>query len=86
MENSSLVKLSQDELLEIKNLQVSEKSLVMQFGQLEYRIQSLELQKEQLIENISNLKQQEADIANKLQEKYGDETINLETGTFTKQD
>jgi hypothetical protein len=86
MENSSLVKLSQDELLEIKNLQVSEKSLVMQFGQLEYRIQSLELQKEQLIENISNLKQQEADIANKLQEKYGDGTINLETGTFTKQD
>lgn len=80
------IQLSPEEVSSIKELQNNEKNLILQFGQLEYRIQNLELQKEQLIENISLLKQTEIRVANELQEKYGDGTINLETGTFTKQD
>tara|TARA_R110000796_G_scaffold141819_1_gene258214 strand:+ start:409 stop:663 length:255 start_codon:yes stop_codon:yes gene_type:complete len=81
---SEQIKLSQEELDSIKQLQNEQQSLVNQFGQLEYQMQLLELQKDQLVETIGKLQNEEKEIGTNLTEKYGNGTVDLESGMFTK--
>ena len=48
--------LTQEELQEVKNLQVENSNLISQFGELEVVIQNLSLRKEELIVKLKNLK------------------------------
>ena len=75
--------LTQEELQEIKDFQERRRILVQQFGIVEFNIQDLESQKQQLIAELSNLKQLEAQIGSKLQDKYGEGTIDIDKGEFT---
>jgi stress response protein YsnF len=77
-------KLSQEEITQLTQIQTEQETLAVTFGQIEYSIQSLELQKEKLIERLENLKQTEIEIGKTLSEKYGEGSIDLESGTFTK--
>ncbi|MDA8978418.1 hypothetical protein N9F67_00945 [bacterium] len=81
---SKQIKLSQEELDSIKQLQNEQQSLVNQFGQLEYQMQLLELQKDQLVETIGKLQNEEKEIGTNLTEKYGNGTVDLESGMFAK--
>lgn len=83
MEN--VMKLTEQELQQIKDMQQQQETLIGNFGQLEYQIQLLELQKEKLVEQLESTRNKETEIANQLSEKYGNGTINIEEGTFTKQ-
>jgi hypothetical protein len=83
MEN--VMKLTEQELQQIKDIQQQQETLIGNFGQLEYQIQLLELQKEKLVEQLESTRNKETEIANQLSEKYGNGTINIEEGTFTKQ-
>jgi hypothetical protein len=56
---SEQIKLSQEELSAIKELQSQQQNLITQFGQLEYQMQLLELQKDQLVETIGVLQVKE---------------------------
>jgi chromosome segregation ATPase len=82
MEN--VTKLTESEILQIKELQEQQDSLITSFGQLEYQIQLLEIQKKKLVEDLEKLRKKEKDIAQELTQKYGNGTINIEEGTFTK--
>jgi hypothetical protein len=75
--------LTQEELQQIKDIQQERLTLIEQFGILEYNIQDLEQQKQQLRSTLSSLKQREIKLGEELQEKYGDGTINIEKGEFT---
>jgi stress response protein YsnF len=75
--------LTQEELQEIKDFQIKRQTLVQQFGFVEINIQDLKLQKQQLSVELSNLKQLETQIGSKLQDKYGEGTIDIEKGEFT---
>jgi hypothetical protein len=75
--------LTQEELQQIKDIQQERLTLIEQFGILEYNIQDLEQQKQQLRSTLSSLKQREIKLGEVLQEKYGDGTINIEKGEFT---
>jgi hypothetical protein len=75
--------LTQEEIQEIKDFQDRRRTLVQQFGIVEFNIQDLESQKQQLTVELSNLKQLEAQIGSKLQDKYGEGTINIDNGEFT---
>jgi hypothetical protein len=75
--------LTQEELQEIKDFQDRRQILMQQFGVIEFNIQDLESQKQQLIAELNNLKQQEIQIGSKLQDKYGEGTINIDKGEFT---
>ena len=77
-------KLSQEEINQLTQIQTEQETVAVAFGQIEYNIQSLELQKEKLIERLENLKQKEIEIGKTLSEKYGEGSIDLESGTFTK--
>jgi len=78
-------KLLQEEIDNLNQLQQTQQNIITQFGQLEVQLQTLELQKDILIENLKQLKEQEATIGKQLNEKYGDGTINLEQGIFIKE-
>ena len=78
-------KLSEKEINDLKNIQQEQDMLITNFGQLEYQIQSLELEKEKLTERLETLKKQEVVLGKELNSKYGDGIVNIETGTFTQQ-
>ena len=72
--------LTSEELSKLQELDNKRGQLVEQFGIIEINIQDLELQKEQLIDELSKLKAAELDLGGLLQQKYGDGNINLSTG------
>jgi hypothetical protein len=75
--------LTQEEIQEIKDFQDKRRTLVQQFGIVEFNIQDLESQKQLLNIELGNLKQLEAQIGSKLQDKYGEGTIDIDKGEFT---
>ena len=75
--------LTPEELSKLQELNDKRGNLVERFGILEINIQDLELQKEQLIEELSQIKKAELAIGILLQQKYGDANINLSTGEIT---
>jgi hypothetical protein len=78
------VVLTQEELDLLKSIQEQGNKIMAGFGQIEMAIQSLELQKESLVEALVKLKADEAKTGEDLQKKYGNGNINIETGEFTK--
>ena len=55
------------------------------FVQLKDKIADLELQKQMVFENVSEIKKQFKNLESELVEKYGDNSIiNLETGIITE--
>ena len=80
-----VIQLGEQEVQQLQQLQNQQEEFVTKFGQLEYQLQNLELQKEKLIEQLEKSKELETQIANQLQEKYGNGVINLQEGTFSKQ-
>ena len=81
---SEQIKLSAEELEIIKQLQQKQQDLIGRFGQLEYQMQLLELQKDQLVETIGKLQIEEKEIGTNLTEIYGNGTVDLESGMLAK--
>tara|TARA_B100002019_G_C21200068_1_gene563533 strand:- start:158 stop:409 length:252 start_codon:yes stop_codon:yes gene_type:complete len=82
---SEPTQLLQEEIDNLNQLQETQQAIITRFGQLEFQIQSLEIQKDQLVEAMGQLKENEKTIGQQLNEKYGNGTINLESGTFIKE-
>jgi len=80
------VLLQKAELDTIKEIQQTELNLVDQLGSIEYQIQTLKLQKDNLTNEIVKLQTKSQKFGDDLQQKYGDGNINIETGEFTKID
>jgi len=80
------VLLQKEELDTIKEIQQTELNLVDQLGSIEYQIQTLRLQKDNLRQEVIKLQTKSKKFGDDLQQKYGDGNINIETGEFTKID
>ena len=78
------VSLSKEEIQIIKDIQQTEQEIVSQLGQIEYQILSLNSQKEDLKTTIKDINNKGNKLGEDLQQKYGDGSINIETGEFTK--
>ena len=76
--------LTKEEIEKLKVIQDNETNLITQFGQLEYQIQTLNLQKENLKNNITSLQTESSNFGKELQDKYGEGTIDITTGEFIK--
>ena len=70
------MKLSQEELQQVKNLQLQRSQIIFSLGEL--RVQSLSLEDQLRVINSEQNK-----LGDILNEKYGDGQINLETGEIT---
>lgn len=82
---ANIEKLTDQEIKQIQTLQEQQSELIENFGQLEYQIQLLELQKEKLTTQLEQFNLKETELANDLNKKYGNGTINIQDGTITKQ-
>ena len=76
--------LSQEELSNLATLQQQQDNFVIQLGQIEYQIGTLERQKDILKQNIESFEKQQVELGDQLKQKYGEGTINLESGEFVK--
>lgn len=75
--------LAQEEIEELKQLNIVSQELIIKFGQNEYQLQILKDQKNELVKELANLKLKETQFSQALQNKYGNVNINLETGEIT---
>ena len=76
--------LTEDEKKQLLNLQTKETEILNKIGELEVNLKLLTSQKETYIKEATDLNEQKTTIAQQLQNKYGEGSINLETGEFTK--
>mgnify|MGYP000060737857 CR=1 FL=1 len=76
--------ITKEEKSRFDNIRKSEEQIVIGLGQIEYQIQSLELEKENIITQLSQLREDQTSLGKELTEKYGDGNVNLDTGEFTK--
>ena len=81
---SEQIKLSQEEVQTLTQLQSDQQTLINSFGEVEMQIQLAEIKKDSLVEALTSLKNKEVEVGKMLQDKYGNGTINLESGIFTK--
>ena len=75
-------KLSQEEIDKLNKFRQTENYLVQNLGDLEIKIILINQQKENLKSQTISLQQEQNEYAKQLQEKYGEGSINIETGDF----
>lgn len=78
--------LSQEELQTLKEFQTKEENLVVLFGQIAYQQQTLDEQQDTAIEQKTKFDKERSEFATSLTSKYGNGTINIETGEITPVD
>ena len=74
--------LTQEEVSELKGLKQQYRDLTEATGVIEIQKITIELKKEQIKEKLKSLQQEEIKLAKKLEEKYGNGEISLESGEF----
>mgnify|MGYP001557471927 CR=1 FL=1 len=79
------IKLEQEEIQKLSQVQEKQQNFVVELGRLEYDMTLLEFQKEKIQEAIEQLAQESQVLAKELETKYGQGTINIEKGEFYKQ-
>jgi len=87
---SDVKKLTTEELQQIKDMQAQYNKFVFELGSIEAQIQNLlsakaaaETEKNNILEDIKKLGEREKELVITLQEKYGQGSINIETGEIT---
>ena len=73
-------KLTQEELQKIQQLQNQSQAIVNELGNIEVTRINLNLRHQTAEQALKDLRDAEQQLGKELQEKYGDGTINLETG------
>lgn len=76
--------LNKEEVAELKEIQDLQNSLLFRLGQIEYQLRNLNSDKESMYLELSSSEQKSAEIAKRLEEKYGAGTVNMENGEFIK--
>jgi len=75
--------LTEEEITSLRNLNTQQNNILAGLGSLEYRITMLENNKAALKAQIAELEQASAELGAQLTEKYGNGSLNLETGEIT---
>jgi hypothetical protein len=75
--------LTQEELAQLRNLREQQNVLLMDLGSIEYRMALLDQTKNQLKSQVIELEKVNNELGAQLTEKYGNGTLNLETGEIT---
>jgi len=75
-------KLTESEVLSVKEIQKLRAEIIEKYGSIEMAIQDLELQKLEVTKELKELKTTELTLGKELQSKYGVGTINIDSGEF----
>jgi len=80
---AEVIKFSDDELENIRTIQVEYQQIIYRLGQLEIEKKIIDKKSEELNTLYSNILSKETDLVTSLNTKYGQGTLDLESGTFT---
>ncbi len=75
--------LTQEELTQLRDLQTKQNNLLMDLGSIEYRMSLLEQTKIELKSQVLEIEKLNIQLGAQLTEKYGNGSLNLETGEIT---
>jgi flagellar biosynthesis chaperone FliJ len=76
--------LSKEELKNLTSQQSKQNDLIYGLGQVEYQLSFLNNQKENIKQELKALEKEQTTIAQDIEKKYGQGTVNLESGEFIK--
>lgn len=79
-------KLSEEELKALKEFQEKNNKIVADLGTIELNINILKGQKDKVLEDFQKLQDEQNASAKELQDKYGADNIDLESGEFTPEE
>jgi len=80
---AEVIKFSDDELENIRTIQVEYQQIIYRLGQLEIEKKIIDKKSEELNTLYSDILSRETDLVTSLNTKYGQGTLDLESGTFT---
>ena len=80
---SKEVKFTEEELKQVQNIQTSYQNIQSQFGQLKLAQIRLDEQEVELEDALKQIQSEEKKFLDGITEKYGQGTLNPETGVFT---
>lgn len=79
---SKEIKFTEEEMKDVSSIKESFENLTFKFGQIELEIQNLELEKKDLNAELIAIKAKESKIISAITTKYGDGTLDPQTGVF----
>ena len=79
---TNTTKLTKDEIKEIGDIRFSISNVTIAIGETEIAFANLEIRKNELLNNLRKLSEKQNDFAKKLEDKYGNGNVNLDTGEF----
>jgi hypothetical protein len=83
-ETAEKIVLTKEEIETLSQLQQQQNDLVFGLGQVEYQISFLNKQKDDIKTQLNEIEQTQRQSGQELEQKYGQGTINLESGEFVK--
>jgi len=78
------IQLASEELSKLQELNAKVADIVASLGQIEIQISLLKDNKRSLLDTFTQIQQDQDQLAQDLTQKYGDGTINMTSGEFTK--
>ncbi len=82
--NMEKIQLAPEELSRLQEANNKVADIVASLGQIEIQISLLQKNKESLLASFSQIQQDQDQLATELTQKYGDGTIDITSGEFTK--
>jgi septation ring formation regulator EzrA len=78
------IQLASEELSKLQELNAKVADIIASLGQIEIQISLLKDNKRSLLDTFAQIQQDQNQLAQELTQKYGDGTINMTSGEFTK--
>ena len=76
--------LTTEEIKKLKDFQEQQSSLLYQLGQVEYQLTYFERNKKEIQKQLEAFEEEQKQMAQTLENKYGMGTVNVESGEFIK--
>ena len=76
--------LTKEEIKNLTSLQQQQNDLIFNLGQTEYQLEFFENRKKEIYQQLGALESKQTQSAQEIEKKYGQGSVNLETGEFIK--
>jgi len=83
-ESTKSTVLTKEEIEKLTSLQQQQNDLIFNLGQTGYQLEFFENRKKEIHQQLEALEGKQTETAQEIEKKYGQGSINLETGEFTK--